>query len=262
MTPLLISVKKNKLDMVKLFLEANANYLAMDARGNNVFHHSCAHKGIEILQVIIQLLMEKGDPATLLGLLNAKNHEGETPLHRAATVGATNIVKNILEIEGSDPLAKNNRGETCLHLVARGNHVELVSLLLAQNVDINATDDNGESALFVAVRGHKQKMVEELLSRGSDVDLLSAQYVTPLMVACQFGYLDLVELFIEKGADVRLEDENYKTALTWAIENVHVDVVMRLLQMDDAYYIVRRPDITNNTALHQAAKNGDVTLLR
>ncbi|KAA3674161.1 uncharacterized protein DEA37_0008566, partial [Paragonimus westermani] len=99
-------------------------------------------------------------------------------------------------------------------------------------------------------------------TRGSDVDLLSAQYVTPLMVACQFGYLDLVELFIEKGADVRLEDENYKTALTWAIENVHVDVVMRLLQMDDAYYIVRRPDITNNTALHQAAKNGDVTLLR
>ncbi|KAF5401189.1 hypothetical protein PHET_05455 [Paragonimus heterotremus] len=262
MTPLLISIKKNKLDMVKLFLEANANYLAVDARGNNVFHYSCAHKGIEVLQVIIQFLMKKDEHTTLLILLNAKNHEGEIPLHRAATVGATNIVKSILEIEGSDPLAKNNRGETCLHLVARGNHVELVPLLLAQNVDINATDNNGESALFVAVRGHKQKMVRELLNRGSDVDLLSAHYVTPIMVACQFGYLDLVEVLIEKGADLRLEDENYKTALTWAIENVHADVVMRLLQMDDAYYIVRRPDITNNTALHQAAENGDVTLLR
>ncbi|KAF6771045.1 hypothetical protein AHF37_10406 [Paragonimus kellicotti] len=111
-TPIMVACQFGYLDLVELLIENGADLRLEDENYKTaltwaienvhvdvvMFHHSCAHKGIEILQVIIQLLMKEDDRATLLTLLNAKNHEGETPLHRAATVGATNIVENILEI--------------------------------------------------------------------------------------------------------------------------------------------------------------------
>ena len=57
--------------------------------------------------------------------VNAKNEDGQTPLHFAARRGHTETVKYLVE-KGADVNAKNKYGQTPLHYAARRGHTEIV----------------------------------------------------------------------------------------------------------------------------------------
>jgi cytohesin len=62
--------------------------------------------------------------------------KGTSPLHEAARMGHTEVVKALISA-GADIHALDENGKTPLHEAARMGHIETVQLLIAVGADIN-----------------------------------------------------------------------------------------------------------------------------
>ena len=101
--------------------------------------------------------------------VNAKNENGETPLHLAPTPP----IVELLIAEGADVNAKSRSGLTSLHLAAIGNQKKIAELLIAAGADVNAKDEDGGTPLDIAgaeiadlLRKHGGKTGAELEAEG------------------------------------------------------------------------------------------------
>jgi len=101
--------------------------------------------------------------------VNAKDEDGWTPLHFAATKEIVELLIN----EGADVNAKNKWGGTPLHAAATNGKKETVELLIAADADVNAKAKDGKTPLDMAngaiadlLRKHGGKTSEELKAEG------------------------------------------------------------------------------------------------
>ena len=78
--------------------------------------------GLGDLTVIGELL--RADP----GLVSAKDHEGRTPLHKAAECGSVESVAVLLDV-GADPGMRDEDGRTPLSLALEKGHADVAELL-------------------------------------------------------------------------------------------------------------------------------------
>ena len=92
----------------------------------------------------------------------------DTPLHRAAVWGYTEVVELLINNE-VDVNAKDKYGCTPLHDAAEYSHLEIAEMLINRAPDMNALDINGDTPLDLAngetadlIRKHGGKTGEEL----------------------------------------------------------------------------------------------------
>ncbi len=92
----------------------------------------------------------------------------DTPLHRAAFWGYTEIVELLINNE-VDVNAKDKYGCTPLHDAAEYSHLEIAEMLINRAPDMNAVDNNGDTPLDLAngetadlIRKHGGKTGKEL----------------------------------------------------------------------------------------------------
>ena len=64
--------------------------------------------------------------------LNARNEWGDTALHLAAEAGNSEIC-HMLKAAGASVTVRNNRGETCLHRSSVGGHVEACRTIVGRS---------------------------------------------------------------------------------------------------------------------------------
>ncbi|MBC6415885.1 MAG: ankyrin repeat domain-containing protein [Bdellovibrionales bacterium] len=121
---------------------------------------------------------------------DARDINGITALHQVVIEAYINFKKVDLEdvlnlINLSEVNAKNNYGETALHLATKYGNEEIAELLLKNKADVNATDNRGKTALHHA-----------------------------------FGYgIEMETLFIENGTLVYVTDNKGQTVLDFAIKD-------------------------------------------
>lgn len=97
---------------------------------------------------------------------------GDTPLHSAAQLGRTEIVK-LLIAKGADVDATNRWGQTPLHYASLFYHKEIVEKLLEEGADVNAEDENGYNPLGLASvpRGvSRNEVAQVLLAHGAEAN--------------------------------------------------------------------------------------------
>lgn len=70
----------------------------------------------------------------------------------------------------SEPQIANEFGQSLLQVVADGD-IDQVKSLLSQGADVNAKDEKGQTALHLAVREGHLALAELLLSKGAEVDV-------------------------------------------------------------------------------------------
>jgi acetoin utilization deacetylase AcuC-like enzyme len=137
-------------------------------------------------------------PRTLASMLSSPlNPNGDTALLLACSI-ITSAVDNesllnickILVDKGSSTAVVNNKGATCLHLVAASGAVDIGRLLIRKGCPLNAIDCNGNTALHIA----------------------SAQ-----------SHLQFIELLIEFGANCHIRNFDARSAIDIAASNVSLD---------------------------------------
>lgn len=127
-----------------------------------------------------------------------------SPLHRASMTGSLDIC-SLLITHDADVNAEDRNGNTPLHRAAQLGHQDVVEFLLDCSANVNALNQARSSALFHAAQFHHQQVVECLLSRGAFVNLTDEQGFTPLLRAFQGSRGDdIIRLLVTHGADVNV----------------------------------------------------------
>jgi ankyrin repeat protein len=211
--------------------------------------HDAAAKGdMKKVQAMIQ-----ADPK----VVNAKDKNGDTPLHLAALHGQDKVVQALLDA-GADPNAKNNYGAfgptelarqlatmnthtdpagllnvqgnqvsgavigyTPLHLaIFSVNHKKIVQMLQAKGADVNAQASSGATPLYFAVLRDQKDDAEFLLAHGANPNLADAYQNSILDLALRMQFGSMIELLVNKGADVNFVDGNRARPMMYAL---HMD---------------------------------------
>jgi ankyrin repeat protein len=141
-----------------------------------------------------------------------------TPFADAAGKGDLAKVRGMLS-SGESPNGVDLDGRPAIMLASLGNHVEVVSALIAAKVRCDAKDKLGTTALLVASERGFDEVVSLLIKAKANLNLDGRDGLTPLMVAAQRGHLRVVELLTRAGADLTAQDRTGRTALEWADTN-------------------------------------------
>ena len=166
------------------------------------------------------------DPKTVAALLeaggdpNARDEQGETPLHQAAQftdrmnfdisddsvelaemIAATaasmpDIMAALVEA-GADPDARDEQGQTPLHLAARrASDADIVSALMGADADPNLPDEKGQTALHLAVQfTGNPEIIAALIAGGADLTARDNYGSTPRAFAGENRKLEISVIY-------------------------------------------------------------------
>ena len=199
-------------------------------------------------------------------LINARDQNGRTPLHKAADNGQLLVTQYLLE-NGANIDAKETQDlqGTALHLAADEGNKALVELLLQKGASVEAVESGGLTALHAAASKGFRSIVELLIEHKADVNAKDIKGATPLHLAVANGFKATAEFLLEHGADANLDcNEVYRptrprlggTPLDIAVEIADQGMVDLLLARHADPNAVSRAQ-SLQTALHIAAWSGN-----
>ena len=111
---------------------------------------------------------------------------------------------------GSQILARDSIGRTCLHYAACSDSTNLVSLILGKEPDlVTARDTYGRTPLHYSVwngTAEQVKIVTKLLESKAEVDALDEEGMTSLHFAAEAGKGKIIPILLKYGANPFIRD--------------------------------------------------------
>lgn len=253
----------NQLDIVKRLLARGAD-ITLGWEDDTPLYGAVCYSHYEVAKVLIDSGAD----------VNVQVHEGMTPLHIAITLTYEPGVKGIVEYlltHGARIDIRDDTGATALDAaVARERRLhdrsDVAALLLAgiRNKTIHQAAYAGD-----------WERIESLLSRGTDIDEPDREGFTALYYAAWANQLNVARRLIAQGADVNSTSRDGQALLHHLAvgEVVNHDISPILCEQPREYHVVVKfllahgadVDIRGGywkcTALHGAARNGDVLMV-
>lgn len=166
--------------------------------------------------------------ALALGLdPNCRCRRGEAPLlHAAASAGDLELV-NLLLAKGVPVDARNVGGATVMMVAIAYDEYEIASRLIAAGADVNARPARDESILLSPVHNGNARAVRFLLGAGTDPRRDSAEL---LIEAIREGQAEILKLLLAAGCDVNARRDSDSTPLMWAAMVSDVATIRLLIE--------------------------------
>ena len=208
---LLRSVRRNKIDMVRKYLEKGADVNAKDDSGFFPLLIAVDNNNYDMEK----LLISKGADLNLkTGKIYGKKGivDYGTALMYSTKLGLYEISK-LLIVSGADLNIQNEDGKTALMIAAERGNEKLTKLLISKGADVNIKSVDKMTALSYAVRYGKIQTAKKLIAKGADVNNVYYYGKTPLIEAAEKGNYEMVKLLVSNGADFDHKNNGYDTAL-------------------------------------------------
>ncbi|EPE33351.1 Ankyrin repeat-containing protein [Glarea lozoyensis ATCC 20868] len=155
----------------------------------------------------------------------------------AVQLGDIALVKNLLN-NGADLEARNGEGQTPLHIATLNHNLEVIKVLFGAGINVEAKDNKRTAPIHYAADSGKELIVRLLVNRllemKSTVDIPDRQGATALYRAAANGHASIVSILLQVAADksgrpgLRLT-ESTNSALKAAISGGYQEVVDVLL---------------------------------
>lgn len=222
LTPMALAAARGHDRIVRLLLRHGADASEHGESNWSALHFAADDNNCAILDLICEVVEPKE--------LGARVRGGYTAMMVAALSGRSEAITR-LRRAGSSALVRDARGETALHLVARGGRsaeslsdadaVAAIDALLDPNLGgnplalIEAPNARGETALVLAARANRKFLVERLLRGGASTNgYPSGDYRLPYYAA-RGETIAAIEC-LRQCLDPNLRDYRGVTALYYA----------------------------------------------
>jgi ankyrin repeat protein len=198
-------------------------------------------------------------------LVNAKDENGVTRLHTAATLGHLTVARFLLD-SGADPNVANKWGQTPLYLAVQNGHKSLVELLLTHGAKVQIAEGSGYTPLHIAAQKGFRSIIDVLLVHGADVNSTNWHGSTPLHLAVAHGFKSIADLLLDHQANVNAQTSEARDAQQHSFNGTPLHVaVARDDQTIAELLLANKADAnaTNSegdTPLHFAAQRGNQKL--
>lgn len=155
-TPLLLATLKGSLAICKNLIEKGANVNHRNANGHTPVKYAGSKNHKELLTHFLDC---GGDP-------NAKDHIGDSPLHRVASMEHHDCLRILLTHPKSAGIvlvnAQNNQGNTALHLACENEDPSCALTLIEYGASVDIQNKEKETPLNVCRPPLRRKIMEKL----------------------------------------------------------------------------------------------------
>ncbi|XP_012557209.1 inversin-B [Hydra vulgaris] len=175
-----MSTQGGHLNCVKLLIKYGADVNLPDGKQHIPLFYACASGNTEIVNELLKHCSPRS--------LEECDLEGRCPLHYAAMVDRTDIIKILMQNQ-PNPNIKDNAGCPPLHFAAYGGFVHCMSVLLENGANVNNQDNEGRTALHWACKSGSLDAVKLLVSRfNAKVNVL--EFNGGQLSALDYAYLE------------------------------------------------------------------------
>jgi ankyrin repeat protein len=236
-TPLYLAVEENRARLLPLLVKYNSDIFAMTNEGKTPFGLAMSGNK-DVLNYLI----------TNETVLQSDNN-GNTPLIAAVQAGAgAEIVQRILD-KSALINARNQEGDTALHIAVRQNFPTSGDLLTARGADVFAQNAKGENPLYLAFYSSgdiREWMLTPIVLTARDgLGNTILHYVTQWKLDAAIG------MIAAKGASLEAANVTGETPLFIAVKIDSPSTVQALLNSGAS---ISGRDTLGNTALHTAVR--------
>lgn len=260
---------EGRMQAVTLLLQAGADVNTADPHGVTALHVAAYRDHTSIVRLLLsrganpKMIVKSPSSGTERGYERVepilKFHVGSTLLHWAASKGYDDLVADLLA-RGLTVDAGDRLGRTPLGLAMWAGHTSIVNTLLQEKValssedkdwrcisceevglsivrvveetavcSLNASRDDGFTLLHLAAQNGYPNMMHRLLSLKMSTDVINNQGEPPLFVAIRSNQLACVQQLINAGTRLSIVDNRGGSALHMAAKNGNVTVIDMLL---------------------------------
>ncbi|KAG7166873.1 Ankyrin-3-like 3 [Homarus americanus] len=255
------------VDVLKALSDLGCDLNVTSADKSTALHLAADNGNLEA----VQWLVEHGAD------IDAKNNKGVTALVLAREGGQS---------AGAEPSATDDNGLQAVHLATQAGHLPVVKLLMTWLPEKSAVAKGKQLVHWAAIGGHVN-ILDYLKKEKVNIKSLTCDNESALHLAADNGNLEAVKWLVRMGLSLDQKDRKDFTPDDYALQEGHKEVVAFLRQVvlqqdkfldaategllkvtenlvnDGVYLDCRRhSDKFGRTALHYAARNGHLEIVR
>jgi ankyrin repeat protein len=133
--------------------------------------------------------------------------------------------------------AKDENGQTALHITVMQENEQCMKYLISNNADINAANVDGKTVLHLAALDGSLDCVRCLIVNGGDVNAKDKDKNTPLHFAL-LNSIEVIELLIRAGADTNIANGAGKIPMQHRL-------VQRVIQRKPEIFVRKQSPLPN-----------------
>ena len=194
----------------------------------NIVHVLAVHGHTHLLSY----LREVTDPEIFFNLINYRNTEGETPLHRTCHNGRVDMVEYLCDTKMVSVSTSDFSGRTPLHCSVEHCHLSVCETLIKYGASVDKRqipfrifdDSHGRTPLMLAADKGYLKIIKLLIKNKACPRKTNIRSLNALGFACKSGNLDCVKYLLPHTM------KNINLALCVAASSGHSNIVQYLLK--------------------------------
>jgi ankyrin repeat protein len=139
---------------------------------------------------------------------------------------------------------------------------EFLTFLLERDLDLQARDESGNTALHMAAKKKEHFLVKELLRRGADAGAVNSAGWTPLQTAMGAGsFIVFLQLLKSSTADMRMDLKFDEGSSAWSEKDEQKEIERRVISLLIQQEFTSAQDPDGRTALSWAAEHASLVAM-